>query len=81
MDRKAFRLCIALRSFAECRHLAGLCRHSRVVFQATTVQSGQDDEQVKRRRTDEVVDSVNEAAAAAEVAHPASVNDGRNSIF
>jgi len=52
-----------------------------VVFQATTVQSGQDDEQVKRRRTDEVVDSVNEAAAAAEVAQPASVNDGRNSIF
>ena len=39
---------------------------------------GQDDEQAKRRRLDEVVDSVNETAA---VAQPASVNDGRNSIF
>jgi len=37
---------------------------------------GQDEEQTKRRRLGEVVDSVNEAAAAAAaVAQPASAND------
>ena len=40
-------------------------------------QYGQDEEQTKRGRLDEVVDSVNEAAAAAAaaVAQPASAND------
>ena len=78
MDRKAFRLCI---DAEDCDSLlnADIWPDSVVIAEwfSKPRQYGQDDEQAKRRRLDEVVDSVNDAAAAAAacVAQPASAND------
>ena len=82
MDRKASRLCI---DAEDCDRLlnADIWPDSVVIAEwfSRPRQYGQDDEQAKRRRLDEEVDSVNETAAVAEVAQPAPANDGRNSIF
>ena len=78
MDRKAFRLCI---DAEDCDRLlnADIWPDSVVIAEwfSKPRQHGQDDEQAKRRRLGEVVDSVNEAtaAAAAVVAQPAPAND------
>ena len=75
MDRKAFRLCI---DAEDCDSLlnADIWPDSVVIAEWFSKPRlyGQDEEQTKSRRLGEVVDSVNEAAAAA-VAQPASAND------
>ena len=83
MDRKAFRLCI---DAEDCDRLlnADIWPDSVVIAEwfSKPRQHGQDNEQAKRRRLGateeslgEVINSVNEAAAAAAVAQPAPANN------
>ena len=75
MDRKAFRLCI---DAEDCDSLlnADIWPDSVVIAEwfSKPRQYGQDEEQTKRGPLGEVVDSANEAAAAAAVGQPASAN-------